>query len=568
VLVRTLAAQGVDVIFINPGTDTAPIQEAIAALAAMGEPVPRIVLCPHEAIALAAAHGYFAATGRVQVVLVHVDVGTQNLGSMLHNAARGEAGVVVIAGLTPTMTEGELPGGRDVGVHWLQDISDQAGVVRPYVKLTAQLQHPLIVERTLIRALQVAASQPCGPVYLTVAREVLMAPAADDAVPLAAGRHGPPHRPAADPGAIRAAARVLHESRRPVVITARSGQRPENVSVLVEVVDTLGAVVIDTIERVNFPSDHPARLPTGAAIAAALPAADAVLVVDCPVPWIPSLAAPPSSATVIVLDPDPIHVAMPSWSFPVDIGIQADPGLGLRQLRDELVRLGPRDARPAWQQLPPARPVGGAPGPAAPGLTPADLVRTLSPLLDDLDVVVEEATTNLDAFREHLHRTEPGTYFRSGGSALGWAVSAGLGVKLARPQRTVVAVVGDGSFLFSSPTAALWTLRAHEAPILIVVADNGGYAASRIPVFNLFPAGQSSADGEVVATRLSGPVDVAALARAAGAEGTSARTMPELEAALADGLATVRGGRSAVVIAHISSPWIGQADIDCTGGHR
>ncbi len=116
--------------------------------------------------------------------MVHVDVGTQNLGSMLHNAARGEAGVVIIAGLTPTTTEGEQPGGRDVGVHWLQDIPDQAGVVRPYVKLAGQLLNPLTLERTLVRAFQVAASAPSGPVYLTIAREVLMHSAPEGVTPL------------------------------------------------------------------------------------------------------------------------------------------------------------------------------------------------------------------------------------------------------------------------------------------------------------------------------------------------------------------------------------------------
>src|SRR3989442_13138870 len=84
--VRALVAQGVECLFLNPGTDTFPIQEALSKLEQLGAPVPRTVLCPFEVVALAAAHGYYAATGRAQAVLVHVDVGTQNLGGMLHNA--------------------------------------------------------------------------------------------------------------------------------------------------------------------------------------------------------------------------------------------------------------------------------------------------------------------------------------------------------------------------------------------------------------------------------------------------------------------------------------------------
>src|SRR5215813_13268424 len=84
--VRALIAQGVTCLFMNPGTDTIPIQEALSKLEQQGEPVPRTVLCLFELVALAAAHGYYAATGEPQAVLVHVDVGTQNLGGVLHNA--------------------------------------------------------------------------------------------------------------------------------------------------------------------------------------------------------------------------------------------------------------------------------------------------------------------------------------------------------------------------------------------------------------------------------------------------------------------------------------------------
>ena len=98
-------AHGVECLFMNPGTDTIPIQEALSKLEQLGEPVPRTVLCLFELVALAAAHGYYQATGRPQAVLVHVDVGTQNLGGMLHNAQRGRAAVLISAGRTPYTTD-------------------------------------------------------------------------------------------------------------------------------------------------------------------------------------------------------------------------------------------------------------------------------------------------------------------------------------------------------------------------------------------------------------------------------------------------------------------------------
>jgi acetolactate synthase-1/2/3 large subunit len=99
--VEALISQQVSCLFLNPGTDTFPIQEALSKLAGQGRPVPRTVLCLFEVVALAAAHGYYAATGQPQAVLVHVDVGTQNLGGMLHNAQRGRAAVFIAAGQSP-----------------------------------------------------------------------------------------------------------------------------------------------------------------------------------------------------------------------------------------------------------------------------------------------------------------------------------------------------------------------------------------------------------------------------------------------------------------------------------
>src|SRR5258708_39340125 len=89
---QLLVACGVEYVFLNPGTDTAPIQEALAALAADGEAVPTLVPCLYENVAMAAAHGYFLITRRPQLVVVHVDVGTQNLGGNVHNAIPPPAG--------------------------------------------------------------------------------------------------------------------------------------------------------------------------------------------------------------------------------------------------------------------------------------------------------------------------------------------------------------------------------------------------------------------------------------------------------------------------------------------
>ncbi|MGY1838771.1 MULTISPECIES: thiamine pyrophosphate-requiring protein [unclassified Modestobacter] len=550
-LVSTLVAQGVERVFLNPGTDTAPVQEAIAALRSAGRAVPRVVLCRHEAVALAAAHAAFAVSGRPQVVMVHVDVGTQNLGAMLHNAARAEAGVVVIAGLTPRTSSGQVPGGRDTVVHWQQDVPDQAGIVRGYVKWSTDLHAAATVPEQLARAFQAAAATPPGPVYVTVAREVLMESA--PATPPPAPRRALPAPMAPDPVQLARAATLLAAAERPVVVTSRLGRDVAAVAELARVAELLGAPVLDRRERVNLPSDHPCYVTGPGRTAELLEGADVVLVVDCDVPWVPSRSAPPAEATVIQLDADPLKLSMPGWDFPVDLSLQADPRLGLRALAGELTALA---ASGALTPRPLPRVVPAAPAPVDDPLTVAAVVRALDEVLDPADLLLDEAVTNIEVVRTGLSRTLPGTAFQCGGSGLGWALPGAIGAGLAAPGRRVVAVVGDGTFLFSQPVATLLTARDAGTPFLAVVLANGGYAASRRPVFDLFPDGASARTGEVVGTLFPEPPDAALLAAACHAWGEDVSAAAELGPALQRALGALAEGRCALLVAHVDSPWI------------
>src|SRR5262245_53712175 len=278
--VEALVEQGVECLFLNPGTDTFPIQEALAKLAAGGCRVPRTVLCPFEVVALAAAHGYYAATGRPQAVLVHVDVGTQNLGGQLHNAQRGRAAVVVSAGRSPLTSDRDVRGGRDHYIHWLQEQLDQHGIVRGYTKWDYELRRPDQVGEAVARAFQVAASDPPGPVYLTLPRELLMAPLEAAPPP----RRQPPARSGAgDPEALREVARRLVASERPLVLTATTGRSRAGFDGLRRLAELLALPVVDWRERVNFPSDHP--LHQGDDPEPYLSEADALLVLDHDVPY-------------------------------------------------------------------------------------------------------------------------------------------------------------------------------------------------------------------------------------------------------------------------------------------
>ena len=130
-----LSELGIEYLFCNFGTDHAPIIEEIAHRRKRGDALPTIIPCPHENTAAHMAAGYAFVTGRGQGVLVHVDVGTANTATAMHNIFRSRLPVLLMAGKAPYTTGNELVGSRDTYVHFVQEPFDQASLVRPYTEV-------------------------------------------------------------------------------------------------------------------------------------------------------------------------------------------------------------------------------------------------------------------------------------------------------------------------------------------------------------------------------------------------------------------------------------------------
>ena len=548
-LLRSLTDRGVEAVYINPGTDTAPFQHAFELARAEGRAAPELILCPHETVALAAAHAHFAVTGRVQAVFVHVDVGTQNLGSMVHNAMRAEAGVLIIAGLTPYDETGTVPGGRNHTVHWMQDVPDQHAVVRQYVKASFNPARASLVHGTIQRALDIAAAAPSGPVYVTLGRELLIEGAAEPEAPRIAASlvAGPSVE------AVRASLHELRASVHPVLVTTRIGQDPEAVAPFIRLAELLGAKVIDQRERMNFPANHPLATTEGAA--AAWAEADLAVVIDAPVPWILAGEGPRAGCRILHVDIDPFQTTMPNWAFPADLRITSSPRLWVEAMVQALEAEGVT-AAPAAQLA--AVPRRAAPAGESGGdhLTPDDVLSALADLLTDDDRLIDEGATSSVAVARRLPRTRPATLYRSGGSGLGWSLGALLGMQIADPARASLVVVGDGGFMFGAPIAALTALHRAKVAGLVVVMQNGGYAASSRPVYQLFPDPDR---GQPPATAFETDIDIAAIARACGAIGVSVRSSDDLAEALDQAVTAWRSGGLVVVGATVTSPWLGSA---------
>ena len=283
---------------------------------------------------MAAAHGYFMVSGKPQIVLVHVDVGTQNIGANLHNAQRGRAGVVVCAGRTPYTVDANIPGGRNHYIHWIQEQFNQASSVQGYVKWHYELTCRENLGVAVQRAFQVAATEPAGPVYLTLPREVLMQKT--EALVMEPERAPTISTPAADPESLSRAAQWLIEADSPLILVAYAGRNPKAVASLVRLAEALAVPVVESRHRINFPSSHPLHL--GFSAARYLQQADCVLILDHDVPWVPAQGRPTAECRIIHMDIDPLKRDIPIWGFPVDLAIQADSSQAVAALAEEIER--------------------------------------------------------------------------------------------------------------------------------------------------------------------------------------------------------------------------------------
>jgi len=557
---EALAEAGVRYIFANLGSDHPGLIEALARARVQGRQadVPQLIVCPHETVALSAAHAYATVTRQPQAVIVHVDAGTQNLGGAIGNAMRGRVPVLIFAGAAPFTVTGELPGGRNEFIHWIQDVPDQRGIMRGYVKYDHEIRTGRNVKQLVYRALQIARSEPAGPVYLVGPREVMEEPLEPYTV-------DPAQYPPAGPAALtsettREIANALAGASHPLIVTSYLGRNPDAVPALVELAELLAIPVLESAAFcVNFPGDHPLHAGyqfTTSAQNELLAAADVILVLDSDVPWIYATNRPAPDAAIYVVDMDPVKAGMAMWHVPARRIAGADSKVAVEQItqfvRDNvLIEEGIVEVRRAVAtDTSRARraALDAQEQPEAGVITPRHLTGCVRELLAGTDaLILTEAITSYQVVAEHLRASRPGSLIGSGGGSLGWAGGGAVGAKLACPERTVVCLVGDGSFLFGVPSSAQWVARRYGTPALTVIYDNRGWAAPKFSTLQVHPDG-AAAQADDFHVSFHPEADLPGVARAAGgAYGMTVSDPDELPHVLKDALAVVHGGRSAVV---------------------
>jgi acetolactate synthase-1/2/3 large subunit len=488
-----LAERGVEYLFANAGTDFAPLVEAFAKAARTGAPAPKPVLAAHENLAVSMAHGWAMVTGRVPAVMVHVSVGTANAVCGVFNAARDNVPMLFTAGRSP-LTEAGLAGARDVYIHWAQEMFDQAGMVRELVKWDYELRNGAQLETVVDRALAVATSEPRGPVYLSLPREVL-------AEPLPGFAYDAPTRrvaaapPGADRDAIDEAARILAAADNPLIVTASAGRDQAAVAALADLAERFAIPVVQHRPRhLSLAADHACHL--GYDATPFLDDADAALVLECDVPWVPSLKAPPPKCRVVHLGVDPLFQRYPIRGFPCDVAVTGAPAAALPMLAAALDRHMAKSAIKARRERLEQRREAQRAGwrktrETAAGMRPIHMAWASACIADAKPanaILVNEYTL----MPEHCGSNLPGTYFGSSpASGLGWGGGAALGAKLAAPDRLVIATLGDGSHLFGNPVALHHAAATHSLPVLFVIMNNSMWGAVRRATQGMYPQGEA-----------------------------------------------------------------------------
>lgn len=546
ILLGQMKAAGVDVLFANGGTDFPSLIEAFARSAESGIAMPEPLTIPHENVAVGMAHGYHLMTDRIAGVVVHVNVGLANAVMGLINAASDNIPVLMCSGRTP-LTESGRFGSRSNPIHWGQEMRDQAGMIREIVKWDYELRYPQQVGAIVERAVNIALSEPRGPVYLSLPRETLAEEATEKPTPpsLAPTRYGPPRTEL-----IAAAADLLAKAKAPVVIT-QSPELGDSFEPFATFVERFALPVVEYwAPRQSLSTRHPMHV--GRDPTPWVKDADVIVVVNAMVPWISDHVAPKPGCKVIGIGPDPQFRKVPMRSFEQDISLGGGTSQAIAALASAMAERLPagedfaerraRIANVKVEQLATIERRIHA-GRGSP-MTAAWVSHCVCEIMDERTTLFNELGVDPSV----MSFDSPRSFFSaplSGG--LGWGMPAALGAQLACRDRQVIATVGDGSYMFANPVACHQTAAALKLPLLTIVLNNGVWNAVRRSTLYMYPDGHAAQANVMPITSLDPSPNHAAIAQAHGAYAERVHDGNELPTALRRALTATRAGQQSLL---------------------
>jgi acetolactate synthase I/II/III large subunit len=536
-LLKALRGMGVERIFASPGSDWAPLWEALAKPWAPGE-IPEYISVRHEETAVSMASGWSKSTGKLPAVMLHTTVGALHAAMTLRIAMHERVPMVVLAGEVIGFAE---PPGPKMGRQWLRLLADTGGparLVESCVKWSFALNTPALLPQTMQRACQLAVSGPRGPVFVSVPTEYLLQEMAGPALAPAAL----PRAAGGDPASLDELAHQLAAARRPLIITEEAGRDPAAVRSLVALAERLGAPVAEAWQPyyVNFPREHP--LYAGVVtddIDALVNDCDAVLLADCVLPWHPPSSLPRAGTKVFAIGEDPLRSQLPYWGFKTDLVVPGEIKSTLDRLLGRLPAAGPRERvfpKPTVLKAEAESPI-----------STAWVAQELNAVLPEGAILVNETITHRLELLRRLTKLEPGGFYESSFGGLGTGLATALGVKHAHPRRTVICTIGDGAFHYNPVVASFGAAQELQLPMLVILFNNAGYLSQRTDVVMNYPQGAAARSGKFAGTSITPAPDYVKLAQAYGGWGEKVVQPGELRAALKRGLEQATQGRLALL---------------------
>ena len=541
---------GIDYVISSPGSEWAPVWEALARQQINETPGPRYINCWHETLAVNMASGYTRVTGRMQAVLLHAGVGLLQGSMGIHGAMIGEVPMLVCSG--EATSYGEDPE-LDPQAQWYRNLSVVGGPDRfanVFSKWSGRATSPHTLYEQLARAGELAQRVPQGPAFLDIPIETMIhswnPPDKLRVIP-----NAPKSRPSDDD--IAELAELVARSKSPLIITDSAGRETGGFNNLVTLAELFAIPVVESAALyANFPKSHPLYL--GGQSERYIQQADLVILAGSRAPWYPPQAGP-QNATVVAMGETPIKEYMVYQNLFADRYVEGDLTLGLGLLVDALRPMASRHEaeiearRQRWAEehdhLAEATRAAEAAVSSSSPIDPAWLCAALSDVMPEDVVYSEEVTTHRGAVGRHVRWDSPQSYYKTNGG-LGQGLGLALGVKLALPDRPVVALMGDGGFLYNPVTACFGVAGEANLPFLTVLFNNGCYEAMKGNHLAYYPEGDAAQAGIWHGVHIPGP-DYARLVEPFGGYGERVEDPSQLHQALRNGLAAIQEGRIALI---------------------
>lgn len=563
-------------IALTPGASYRGLHDSMVNY--LGNRDPQMMVCLHEEHAVGIAQGYAKVTERPMAVALHSNVGLLHATMAIFNAWCGRAPMLILGATGPGDAEERRP-----WIDWIHTAKDQGALIRNYTKWDDEPRSAGAALESMMRAHQIAATQPYGPTYVcldvglqeTKLDKPLNFPDVERFKP------GVPPAPAQE--AVEAAARMLVNAKKPLILMGRMSRRMDDWNARIELAEALGAAVMtDTKPGAVFPTEHPLHLidprfrPSPAA-GDITKEADVILSLD----WMDLRGwfaqtlgkdAEVRSKVIHCTVDDYLHNG---WSMdyfglpPADLKILSTADQLVRPLTEAVRRLrGTTDkAQAKW----PARNVKPLGKPRTEGMMGLrDLALVVREFVDKCgDVTI--AGFALGWPSDTVNFKHPLDYVGfDGGGGVGSGPSNAIGTALAvkGTGRLPMTIVGDGDFAMGCN--AIWTATHMGIPLLMVIANNRVYYNDVAHQERMAVVRGRPVENKFVGQEMVNPaIDLIAIAKAQGAQGEAGiENATELAAALERGEKAVRAGAVYIIEARIDVGAPGERGQSHTSGRK